>query len=133
VVRRLAPSRRVKQCAQRAYFTTSDGMLTYIFFVYLAVAFTGALGLRAPLQWVRASALQGDVTIINADTKQTTVLPSGSPMSLGCTRTGLRLSFQCKQGTCSSCEFLLDGKVTRSCITKIPDKKSITIKAKPKK
>lgn len=100
-------------------------------FVFLAVAC--ALGLRAPLRWARASALQGEVTIINADNKQTTILPSGSPMSLGCTRTGLRLSFQCKQGTCASCEFLLDGKITRSCITKVPEKKSITIKAKPKK
>lgn len=78
--------------------------------------------------------LFGDVTITNADTKQTTVLAAGQPLSLGAVRTGLRLSFQCKQGSCGSCEMLLDGKVTRSCITKVPKNKTkITIGAKPKK
>jgi len=77
--------------------------------------------------------LWGDVLITNLETKQTTTLAAGSPMSLGCVRTGLRLSFQCKQGTCQSCEFLLDGKITRACITKVPDKKSITVKSKPLK
>ena len=81
----------------------------------------------------RNARLFGDVTIINADTKQTTVLPSGSPLSLGAVRTGLRLSFQCKQGTCQSCVMLIDGKVTRACITKVPSKASITIGAAPKK
>jgi len=76
-------------------------------------------------------ALWGDVLVTNQDTKQTTTLPAGSPVSLGCVRTGLRLSYQCKKGDCASCEFLLDGKVVRACITKIPDKRSVTVKAKP--
>ena len=75
--------------------------------------------------------LFGDVLVTNLDTKETTTLPAGSPVSLACVRTNLRLSFQCKKGDCGSCEFLLDGKVTRSCITKVPDKKSITVAKKP--
>ena len=59
-------------------------------------------------------------------------IDSGSPLSLAAVRSGMRLSFQCKQGTCSSCETLLDGKRVRTCITKVPDKKSIILKkAKP--
>ena len=73
------------------------------------------------------------VKVRNLDTKEEITIESGKPMSLACTRANLRLSFQCKQGTCQSCEFLLDGKVTRSCITKVPEKASITIGKKWKK
>jgi succinate dehydrogenase/fumarate reductase-like Fe-S protein len=58
----------------------------------------------------------------NLDTKQTYEIEPGKPMSLAVVNTGLRLSFQCKKGDCGSCEFLLNGKKTRSCITKVPTK-----------
>ena len=70
------------------------------------------------------------VRIRNLDSGQEITIESGKPMSLACTRANLRLSFQCKQGTCQSCEFLLDGKKTRSCITKVPDKAVVTIQKK---
>lgn len=72
------------------------------------------------------------VEVTNAENFETTEIPPGSPLSLACLRTDLRLSFQCKQGTCGSCEVLLDGKVVRSCITKVPDKKAITVQKKSK-
>lgn len=59
-------------------------------------------------------------------------IQSGQPLSLACVRAGLRLSFQCKQGVCSSCEVMMDGKRVRTCITKVPEKSKITVtKAKP--
>lgn len=77
--------------------------------------------------------LFGQVKVNNLDNGNSIEIPSGSPLSLACVRSDMRLSFQCKQGTCQSCEVLLDGKMVRTCITKVPDKKSITIKKKPKK
>ena len=73
-----------------------------------------------------------DVRVENLDTKQNIVIPSGSPLSLAAVRSGLKLSFQCKQGSCSSCETFLDGVRVRTCITKVPEKKTIKI-AKAKK
>ena len=81
---------------------------------------------------VRATTLQLGAIAKNLDTGKEIEIMSGQPMSLAAVKTGLRLSFQCKAGTCGSCEFLLDGKVTRSCITKVPNKKSFTIKKKGK-
>ncbi len=69
--------------------------------------------------------------VVNADTNQSIEIESGSPLSLAAIRSNIRLSFQCKQGTCSSCETLLDGKRVRTCITKVPDKKKITLKKAP--
>ena len=39
-----------------------------------------------------------DVKVTNQDNGETTTIASGSPLSLACVRTGMRLSFQCKQG-----------------------------------
>lgn len=71
------------------------------------------------------------VEVLNQDNNQKTTIASGSPLSLAAVRTGLRLSFQCKQGTCASCETLLDGKRVRTCITKVPEKTKINIKKAP--
>jgi ferredoxin len=73
-----------------------------------------------------------DVSVSNLDNGQTITIPSGSPLSLAAVRSGLRLSFQCKQGVCSSCETMLDGQRVRTCITKVPEKAKITIKKAPK-
>ncbi len=73
------------------------------------------------------------VKIGNVDNGKAIEIAAGSPLSLACVRTDLRLSFQCKQGTCGSCELLLDGKVVRSCITKVPDRNSVSVQKKPKK
>lgn len=68
----------------------------------------------------------------NLDNGNTIKINSGQPLSLACVRSGLRLSFNCKQGTCSSCEVMLDGKRVRTCVTKVPEKTKITVKkAKP--
>jgi len=73
-----------------------------------------------------------EVEVLNSGNNQKITINPGAPLSLAAARTGLRLSFQCKQGTCSSCETFLDGKRVRTCITKVPDKKSIIIcKAPP--
>ena len=69
--------------------------------------------------------------VINEDNNKKILISSGSPLSLAAARTELRLSFQCKQGTCSSCETFLDGKRVRTCITKVPDKPKISIKKAP--
>ena len=73
-----------------------------------------------------------EVIVLNADTNTSISIPAGSPLSLAAIRSGIRLSFQCKQGSCSSCETLLNGKRTRTCITKVPDMKKITLKKAPK-
>jgi len=71
-----------------------------------------------------------NVKVNNLDNKKSIEIESGAPLSLACVRTDLRLSFQCKQGHCLSCEVNLDGKIVRACQTKVPAKKSITIKKK---
>lgn len=72
------------------------------------------------------------VKITNLENQQTVELPPGSYLSLAAARSGLRLSFQCKQGSCGSCETLLDGKRVRTCMTKVPDKAKCTIKKAPR-
>ena len=52
---------------------------------------------------------QIEVTVTNLDNGESIKIPSGSPLSLAAVRSGMRLSFQCKQGTCQSCETMLDG------------------------
>ena len=102
-------------------------------FVVLLTALCTALSyqqvVRGPL---RTTTLQLGALAKNLDTDKEVEIEPGLPMSLAAIKTGLRLSFQCKSGNCGSCEFLLDGKVTRSCITKVPKKKSFTIKKKGK-
>lgn len=92
---------------------------TYGDYCRLKVAATRQLVLRAK-----------DVKVTNLDTKSTIVIESGKPLSLACTTAGLRLAFQCKIGSCQSCEMVLDGKIARACITKVPEKAAITIRKK---
>ena len=68
------------------------------------------------------------VQVNNLDNKKTIEIEAGSPLSLACVRADLRLSFQCKAGNCRSCELLMNGQKVLSCQTKVPAKKSITIK-----
>jgi ferredoxin len=72
-----------------------------------------------------------EVKVQNLDNNNVITIPAESPLSLAAVRSGMRLSFQCKQGACSSCEVFLNGKRTRTCITKVPNAKSITIKKAP--
>jgi len=73
-----------------------------------------------------------EVTVNNLDNNQSIKIPPGSPLSLAAVRSGMRLSFQCKQGVCSSCETLLNGTKVRTCVTKVPDVAKITIKKAPR-
>lgn len=68
------------------------------------------------------------VKVVNEDTGEQTEIVAGSPLSLACVRTGMRLSFQCKAGTCGSCVNNLDGKDVFTCQTQVPAKKQIKIK-----
>ena len=76
------------------------------------------------------SKLSALVQVNNLDNKKSIEIEAGQPLSLACVRTDLRLSFQCKQGHCLSCELIMDGKKVRACQTKVPAKKSITVKKK---
>ena len=44
-----------------------------------------------------------DVNVTNLDNGKVIQIPAGSPLSLACVRADMRLSFQCKAGTCGSC------------------------------
>lgn len=72
--------------------------------------------------------LEKDVTVNNLDTNESITIKEGSPLSLAAVRSNIRLSFQCKQGVCQSCEVLLNGQVVRACITKVPSMSKITLK-----
>lgn len=74
-----------------------------------------------------ALSMAKEVTVTNLDNKQIIQIPAGSPLSLAAVRSGMRLSFQCKAGHCSSCETILDGARVRTCQTKVPNKDKITI------
>lgn len=99
--------------------------------VLAAITIDHVNGLRGYMRAMKSSirAFSGrEVTVTNLDNNQVVKIAAGSPLSLAAVRSGLRLSFQCKQGVCQSCETILDGKVVRSCITQVPDKANITIK-----
>lgn len=70
------------------------------------------------------------VKVTNADNGQMIEIEAGAPLSLAAARSGMKLSFQCKQGTCKSCTTLLDGVKVDTCMTKVPNKASIQIKKK---
>ena len=52
-------------------------------------------------------AATNNVKVTNLDNKKVIEIESGSPLSLACVRADLRLSFQCKQGHCLSCELIM--------------------------
>jgi len=79
---------------------------------------------------ITTSRLNALVQVNNLDNKKTIEIESGSPLSLACVRSDMRLSFQCKQGHCLSCELIMNGQKVRACQTQVPAKKSITIKKK---
>ena len=105
-----------------------SAMMTKLMVLIMFAAMTQ--GLRV---WSNSRANSGsrlDAKAINLDTGKEYEIEPGRPMSLACVNTGLRLSFQCKAGNCGSCEFILDGKKVRSCVTKVPNKKEFKIKKK---
>jgi ferredoxin len=110
-------------------------VLTVIVFALVALLTSAFVPRRSRVTVSPSTALFAtpkEVIVQNLDTKQEVSIPAGSPLSLAAVRSGTRLSFQCKQGVCSSCETMLDGKRVRTCITKVPEKKKITLKkAKP--
>jgi len=53
--------------------------------------------------------LMRDVTVKNLDNGKEIIIASGQPLSLAAVRSDMRLSFQCKQGTCQSCQVFLNG------------------------
>ena len=74
--------------------------------------------------------LDANVVVNNLDNNKRIEIEANAPLSLAAVRSDLRLSFQCKQGHCLSCEMLLDGKIVRACQTKVPNKRSINIQKK---
>jgi ferredoxin len=71
-----------------------------------------------------------EVTVTNLDNGVSIQIEAGAPLSLAATRSGMRLSFQCKAGTCKSCTTILDGQQVDTCRTKVPDKAKVTLKKK---
>jgi len=68
-----------------------------------------------------------EVSVTNTDNGNQIKISAGSPLSLAAVRSGMRLSFQCKAGTCGSCVTKLVGKTVFTCQTVVPDKASIRI------
>lgn len=99
----------------------------------LSLALTTALAFTAlPVSRRRHALFAKEVTVTNLDNGEIISIPAGSPLSLAAVRSGMRLSFQCKQGTCKSCTTILDGKLVDTCMTKVPDKSKIQIQKKKK-
>lgn len=112
-------------------FQTSTVIFAFFFISLVALQVDGLSIAFARSLRRQTTKLFGEVEVKNLDNGQAVMIESGSPLSLACVRSGMRLSFQCKAGTCSSCEVMLDGKRVRTCITKVGSKKSTVKKAKP--
>ena len=111
-------------------------LLIRILLIFFIVNFNQSNGfiisLKSPF-FVKINAITiyaKEVKVTNLDNGNIIEIPSGSPLSLAAVRSGMRLSFQCKAGTCGSCVSVLDGKKVFTCQTKVPDKASIKIKKK---
>lgn len=81
----------------------------------------------------RASVFMSDVTVRFPGGKSATV-PVGSPLSLAAYKAGAQITYQCKAGTCASCEVKLGGKNVRTCQTTVEKPwfgDSVTVTAKP--
>ena len=103
------------------------GLIGFVILAFFVAGGTWALRLRNRRTY---SVSRLFAKACNVDTGKEYEIEPGKPVSLACVNTGLRLSFQCKSGNCGSCEFMLDGKIVRSCVTKVPNKKSFKIKKK---
>ena len=110
----------------------SSAVLVVLFICFsLVVLHVDGLSIAFARRRQTTTRLFGEVEVKNLDNGEVVMIESGSPLSLACVRSGMRLSFQCKAGTCSSCEVMLDGKRVRTCITKVGSKKATVKKAKP--
>ena len=61
-------------------------------------------------------------------------VPEGSPLSLAAYKAGAQITYQCKAGTCSSCEVMLGMFPVKTCQTAVKAPflgNSITVSAKP--
>lgn len=78
-------------------------------------------------------ALMGDVVVKFPGGRSATV-PEGSPLSLAAYQAGAQITYQCKAGTCASCEVICGFGPVRTCQTKVKKPlfgNSITVKSKP--
>ena len=74
-----------------------------------------------------------DITVKFPGGKQATV-PSGSPLSLAAYKAGAQITYQCKAGTCASCEVKVGGSPVRACQAKVKAPfwgDTVTVSAKP--
>ncbi len=86
-------------------------MMIWILFLALLVPLHmvyGFVSIKGPKR-VHSQLFMRDVTVKNLDNNNEIVIASGQPLSLAAVRSDMRLSFQCKQGTCQSCQVLLNG------------------------
>lgn len=54
-------------------------------------------------------------------------VPGGTKLSLAAYRAGVSIAFNCKLGTCSTCEVLMNGRKVRTCVTNVPPKGTVTV------
>lgn len=85
----------------------------FIFFFMILIAsvhvVNSFVSFRGPKKRVKVSLIMKDVTVKNLDNNKEIVIAAGQPLSLAAVRSDMRLSFQCKQGTCQSCQVFLNG------------------------
>ena len=77
--------------------------------------------------------LMADVTV-NFPGGRSATVPEGSPLSLAAYKAGAQITYQCKAGTCASCEVICGFGPVRTCQTTVKKPifgSSITVKAKP--
>jgi len=62
----------------------------------------------------------------NGQSKKSTVVP-GQKLKDIARGTGIKIKYDCQEGTCKTCEALVDGRKTKICVAKAPAK-DVTIK-----
>ena len=90
---------------------------------------------RAALLHTRSPplSLMADVTV-NVPGGRSATVPEGSPLSLAAYKAGAQITYQCKAGTCASCEVICGFGPVRTCQTTVKKPifgSAITVKAKP--
>jgi len=51
----------------------------------------------------------------------------GAKLSLAAYRAGVSIAFNCKMGTCATCEVKMNGRKVRTCVTNVPARGSVTV------
>ncbi|EOD05618.1 hypothetical protein EMIHUDRAFT_359905 [Emiliania huxleyi CCMP1516] len=81
----------------------------------------------------RPGAVMADVLVKFPGGRSASV-PEGSPLSLAAYRAGVQITYQCKAGTCASCEVKLGMGSVRTCQTTVKKPlfgQSLSVSAKP--